>query len=507
MRAIILLLSAGLFAQQPATRPPAAAKPQSQQQQRDLRIVPTNARKLALVVGNSAYPKSPLRNPANDARAIAGILAELGFQTQSALDVNLRNLERSVNEFVGRVGPGDVAMFYYAGHGIQIEGENYLVPVDFDARDEADAKYASYSVSRIQERVEKAGARVVLMVLDACRNNPFQASRSATGGGGLAAMGSGKGTLIAFATAPGKTADDNPRGNNGLFTSHLVNALKEPGLSVDQVFNRVRERVYEDSGGKQVPWTVSSVIGDLFLRPGANGAAAAPPVQQVSQNQQQPPPVQNAFSRANRVAPEDSQPQAVQLPPMPQPTVDSTANVSAANAALERGDFEEAIRASSAVLRNDPQNKDALLVHAGGYYRTQRWDVFVPTARQAVAAGATLTILLGHHHTLTGMHASALVLSQGRLGFRSLGGNCNQNPIEVPFSNLVSAQGMTSPQGEIFLNVKLLDEKNKQRNFNFADPDSTVSQNQQSGLPVIMPTPKSAQLVQSLATLINALRR
>lgn len=493
MRATILLLTAAtavLFAQQ------------QQQQQRDLRIVPTNARKMALVVGNSAYPKSPLRNPANDARAIAGMLTELGFQTQSALDVNLRNLERSVNEFVSRVGPGDVAMFYYAGHGIQLEGENYLVPVDFDAKDEADAKYASYSVSRVQERLEKAGARVVLMVLDACRNNPFQASRSVTGGGGLAAMGSGKGTLIAFATAPGKTADDNPRGNNGLFTSHLVTALKEPGLSVDQVFNRVRERVYEDSGGKQVPWTVSSVIGDLFLRPGANGTPA-PAKQQVAQNQPQPV-AQNPFSRANRVAApaapvEESRP----IPP----PVDSAAAVSGANAALERGDFEEAIRASSAVLRNDPQNKDALLVLAGGYYRTQRWDVFVPTARQAVAAGATLTILLGHHHTLTGIHASALVLANGKIGFRSLGGSCNQNPIEVPFSSLVSAQGMTSPQGEIFLNVKLLDDKNKQRNFNFADPDSTVSQNQQSGLPVIMPTPKSAQLVQSLATLINALRR
>ncbi len=490
MRATILLLTATavLFAQQ-------------QQQQRDLRIVPTNARKMALVVGNSAYPKSPLRNPANDARAIAGMLTELGFQTQSVLDVNLRNLERSVNEFVSRVGPGDVAMFYYAGHGIQLEGENYLVPVDFDAKDEADAKYASYSVSRVQERLEKAGARVVLMVLDACRNNPFQASRSVTGGGGLAAMGSGKGTLIAFATAPGKTADDNPRGNNGLFTSHLVTALKEPGLSVDQVFNRVRERVYEDSGGKQVPWTVSSVIGDLFLRPGANGSATPPPAPVAAA------PQQNPFSRANRVTPAPAPAPVEESRPIIPPPVDSAAAVSGANAALERGDFEEAIRASSAILRNDPQNKDALLVLAGGYYRTQRWDVFVPTARQAVAAGATLTILLGHHHTLTGIHASALVLANGKIGFRSLGGSCNQNPIEVPFSSLVSAQGMTSPQGEIFLNVKLLDDKNKQRNFNFADPDSTVSQNQQSGLPIIMPTPKSAQLVQSLTTLINALRR
>ena len=92
----------------------------------------------------------------------------------------------------------NVAAFYYAGHGLQIDGENYLVPVDFDAKDEADAKYAAYSASRVQERLERAGARVILVVLDACRNNPFANTRS--GGGGLAAMGSGKGTLIAFAS-------------------------------------------------------------------------------------------------------------------------------------------------------------------------------------------------------------------------------------------------------------------------------------------------------------------
>lgn len=462
---------------------------------RDLRVKPVANRKVALVVGNSAYPKSPLRNPVNDARAVTAALTGLGFQTQSALDLNLRLLERSINDFVARVQPGDVAMFYYAGHGIQLEGENYIVPVDFDAKDEADAKYVSYSVSRMQERLEKAGARVVLIVLDACRNNPFQQTRSATGGGGLAAMGSGKGTLIAFATAPGKTADDNPRGSNGLFTTHLVNAMRQPGLSVDQMFNRVREGVYNESNGRQVPWTVSSVIGDLYLGAGegasvvSGGNLPVPPPPVVQQPQASSAIVRNAVTPP---------------PPVSEPlVVDHSTTLAAANAALERGDFGEAIRQSQTVLRADPRNKDALVILAGGFYRTGRWDTFVPAARQAVQAGATLNILLGHHHTLTGIHPSTLSISADKIAYRSMGGSCGQNPIEVPIKSLVSAQSVTSQQREIFLNVKLMDDKGKQRNFNFADPESAIHKDPQTSLPIVTATARAPKLVQSLAALLN----
>jgi uncharacterized caspase-like protein len=207
--------------------------------QRDLRLE-SSVQKLALIVGNEAYPKWPLRNPANDARAMDQALKATGFTTEVVLNANLPNMERAIDRFIGRIRNGDVVLFFYAGHGIQVNNENYLVPVDFDAKDEADAKYVSYSASRLQDRIDAAGARLTMIILDACRNNPFRATRAA--GGGLATMPSGKGTLIALATSPGKTADDNPNGTNGLFTSHLVKALGEPGLSLDQVFNRVRER-------------------------------------------------------------------------------------------------------------------------------------------------------------------------------------------------------------------------------------------------------------------------
>lgn len=438
------------------------------------------SQKLALVVGNSAYPKWPLRNPSNDARAVAQSLTELGFRTDMAIDLSLPNLDRAIGKFVAQVKAGDTALFYYAGHGLQLEGENYLVPVDFDAKDETDAKYAAYSASRVQERIEKAGARVILVVLDACRNNPFQATRSA--GGGLAAMGSGKGTLIAFATAPGKTADDNPNGANGLFTSHLITALREPGLSLDQVFNRVRERVYTESKGRQVPWTVSSVIGDVYLRPGQAAAVPPAPVNPLARLTPAPEPAAPAVPAATR-----------------------TVDTSAGTAALERGDFEGAIRNAQEALRSDPQNKDALHLLASGYYRTQRWDLFVPTARQALSAGDTLQFLLGHHHTLTGVHASVLTVTKDQIQFKSLQGNCNQPPISVPVKSLQNAQAVNSVQGEVFLNVRMLDEKNKARNFNFADADSTVTQNA-NGLPQVISPPKARPLLQSIATLLVSLQ-
>ena len=440
-------------------------------QRRDL-VVESNQR-LALVVGNAAYPKSPLRNPLNDARAVAGSLSELGFQTETAFDLPLRALEASVNRFVSKVRSGDTVVFYYAGHGIQLEGENYLVPIDFDAKDEADAKYVSYSASRVQERIEKAGARVIVVILDACRNNPFQATRSA--GGGLAAMGSGKGTLIAFATGPGKTADDNPRGANGLFTSHLISTLKEPGLSLDQVFSRVREKVYRESDGRQVPWTVSSVIGDVYLR-GGNAAAPAVVVNPLSRKTEAPvEPVSGDLLREG-------------------------------NQALERGDFQDAIAKAQTLLRTNPNHKEGLLLLTSGYYRTQDWVHFVNTAKQAIEAGNTIQFMMGHHHTLTGAHASVIAISKEKISYKSLGGTCNQPAFEYPIASLTSAQVTNSRQNEVFLNVKVLDEKSKVKNLNFADPDSTIAQDE-NGLPKVVSPPKAAAQLQAVgAVLMNARR-
>lgn len=235
-------------------------------------VEPTESRRMALVIGNDAYAAMPLKNAVKDAKAVAAALQRYGFTVDVATDVNFKEINKRIDRFIAALQPGDVALVYYAGHGIQIDNENYLVPVDFSAQDEADAKYELYSASRVVDRLAASAARLRILVLDACRNNPFRSTRSGTRG--LAPMETGRGSLIAFATAPNRTADDNPHGSNGLFTSYLLEAMDQPGLTIEQVFSRARQRVDEASHGRQTPWLVSSVIGDFYFRPPATTPGA-----------------------------------------------------------------------------------------------------------------------------------------------------------------------------------------------------------------------------------------
>ncbi len=225
-----------------------------------------SGRRLALVIGNGSYASSPLSNPVNDATDVAEALRGLKLDVvQLATNTTKVQLQRAVNVFVALVETGDVVVFYYSGHGIQIGGENYLLPVDYSAQDEAEARLESYSAALVHDRLGERGARLKILILDACRNNPFRTSRSA--GGGLAPMATvGKGTFIAFATGPNSTADDNPRGRNGLFTTYLLEAIRRPGLTLEQVLSRVRVNVDAASGGRQTPWANSSVIGDFYFQ-------------------------------------------------------------------------------------------------------------------------------------------------------------------------------------------------------------------------------------------------
>lgn len=232
-------------------------------------------RKVALVIGNAAYPQSPLKNPVNDAVAMADVLRRLGFEVTEGRDLGRQQMEEAVDRFAGRVQAGDLALFYYAGHGAQLQQENYLIPVDFQATSPADVKYRAYPASLAREKLEERGARLRILILDACRNNPFRATRS--GADGLAAMKSdAEGTLIAFATGDNNVAADNPAENNGLFTKHLVAALQTPALSLDEIFRRVKQDVYLASGRKQNPFTYDNIVGRYYFQPGP-AVTAAPP--------------------------------------------------------------------------------------------------------------------------------------------------------------------------------------------------------------------------------------
>ncbi len=212
----------------------------------------------ALVVGNDAYANAPLKNARNDARSMAAALTDLGFEVDLVTDSTQRGLEEAIERFVAGLKPGTTALTFYAGHGVQIDGDNYLLPIDFEARDETEARYRAYSASRLYDRVAGKGVGLQIMILDACRDNPYRASRSATRG--LAPMNSAqKGSLVAFSTAPGAVASDNPHSINSVFTTQLIQEMFSPGINLDALFLRVRQNVNRITNGRQIPWTNSSL--------------------------------------------------------------------------------------------------------------------------------------------------------------------------------------------------------------------------------------------------------
>lgn len=228
--------------------------------------------KVALVIGNAVYPAAPLRNPVNDATAIASRLRALGFEVALHTNVSQRQMTRAVSQFGQSLKPGSVALFYYAGHGMQVRGRNFLVPVDADIQSEASARSEAVDLDLVLEQL--GPSRLAMVILDACRNNPFEGRFRSSSGSGLAQIDAPKGTLLAYATAPGKVASDG-EGSHGLYTAELLKAMDLPGAKVEEVFKAVRVNVIKATAGLQVPWESSSLTGDYFFRPAAPAPEAA----------------------------------------------------------------------------------------------------------------------------------------------------------------------------------------------------------------------------------------
>lgn len=250
------------------------------------------ANRVALVIGNSTYRSiGDLRNPINDARLMATTLTDLGFEVIERLDADQRRMKVAIKEFgkeLRRAGRGAVGLFYYAGHGVQVDGVNYLVPVNVAIEDEADIDIEAVSADSILAQMASAGNRLNIVIMDACRNNPFKRSfRSAARG--LARMNASRGTLIAYATAPGDVAADGDA-KNSPYTAALATAMRKPGVIIEQVFKDVRNKVIETTGGRQVPWEASSLTGgDFFFNP-ASARPAPAPVAAAPQPAPQPAP-------------------------------------------------------------------------------------------------------------------------------------------------------------------------------------------------------------------------
>jgi len=224
----------------------------------------TAAKRIALVIGNGGYTTAPpLKNPPNDARDMAATLRALGFDVTNGINVTQRDMKRLIREFGQKLKTGGSGLFYYAGHGVQSKGRNYLVPVDADIQSEAEVEDSGVDVSLVLNYMDDAQNGLNIVILDACRNNPFARSfRSASDG--LAQVDAPTGTLIAYATAPGRVASDGT-GQNGLYTSELLKQMRVPGLSATEMFMRVRAEVMKQTGNKQVPWEASSLVGSFYF--------------------------------------------------------------------------------------------------------------------------------------------------------------------------------------------------------------------------------------------------
>ncbi len=225
-------------------------------------------KRLGLVIGNGSYEKGALLNPENDARAIEKALKGIGFEVIRFENLGQKDMAKAIDDFGNRLKKYDVGLFFYAGHGVQSKGFNYLLPVDAKIFSESDVEFNCIRADRVLAKMEDAKNKVNVVILDACRDNPFERSwtRSARGKG-LATMTAPVGSIIAFATSPGTTASDGT-GENGLYTSGLLSFINEPGITAIQMFQKVTAYVYKKSQNIQLPWISTSLTGDFYLVPG-----------------------------------------------------------------------------------------------------------------------------------------------------------------------------------------------------------------------------------------------
>jgi hypothetical protein len=240
-------------------------------------------KRVAFVVGNGAYKNvAALPNPPIDAKAIAAVLRNVGFEVVEGTNLTRDTMTERLLEFGKKAQGADVAVFFYAGHGIAISGTNYLLPIDADIKSEMDVKLGAAINIDLTLDQTMSDAKVKLVFLDACRDNPFAAkiksnatTRSVSVQSGLAEMKSGEGTLIAFATGPGQTALDGHEGTNSPFTRALIDNITQPGVEIQQAMTKVRAEVNEQTNKGQLPWGHTNLTGSVYLNPAPEPAAAA----------------------------------------------------------------------------------------------------------------------------------------------------------------------------------------------------------------------------------------
>ena len=239
-------------------------------------VAAADTARTALVIGNGAYSYGVLANAVSDATDTAAALRDVGFEVTLLTDADQRAMDEAVGAFADSLrGKGGVGLFYFSGHGVQVEGENYALPIGEELTHERDVKYKAVNIGQVIEAIGAAKNSLNIVVIDACRNNPLQSSdRSATRG--LARVDGGPGLFISFSTSPGAVALDGD-GRNSPFTAHLVRAIRIPGLSLEQAFKATLKGTYTQTGGEQTPWISSTFFGDFVFNPSGAPEKSEPP--------------------------------------------------------------------------------------------------------------------------------------------------------------------------------------------------------------------------------------
>jgi uncharacterized caspase-like protein len=223
--------------------------------------------RVALIIGNGAYTSGPLKNAVNDALDVAASLAAKNFEVILVQNGNRNDMRNAIREFSTKINNGGVGLFYYSGHGLQVDGTNYLIPISANIEQKAEVDDECVSASSVLRVMEYSKNRINIIILDACRNNPFR-SFSRSDEKGITRMdppkGAKQGSIIAFATAPGDVASDGD-GRNGLYTSKLLKYIGSPDMNLEEIFKKVRIEVSNESAGRQVPWENNSLTGEFFF--------------------------------------------------------------------------------------------------------------------------------------------------------------------------------------------------------------------------------------------------
>ncbi|MCM3874135.1 MAG: caspase family protein [Pyrinomonadaceae bacterium] len=354
-----------------------AQQPSGNQQQRGMGLAPaTTEKRVALVIGNSRYEGSPLRNPVNDANLVSATLREMGFDVIARTDVNLREMQLAVREFSRKIHNGSIGLFYYAGHGMQSGGRNFLIPIGAQIEAEGDLVLEGLDLNSVLEQMGQAQNRLNIVILDACRNNPF--ARSFRGGSqGLAQVNAPAGTFIAYATAPGQTASDG-KGQNGLYTQELMANMRSPGLPIEEVFKRVRAQVRQKSNGLQIPWDASSLEGS-FSFVGGTSTAAAPPV-----------------------ATESFAPSQPATPPVSSRSVTVSLDLIESN--FKSNLLDEVIKDGESFLASQPDHARANLLVAQSYFRKNQYREAMSYMEKAFLGGESISLPVKRHRKQLGLY-------------------------------------------------------------------------------------------------------